>query len=155
MLMYNPSSADIQFLIGSFIAVLCGFLIGLERESRKKPAGVSTNILVCYGAMVFTMLSAAVDSDSTTRIAANIVTGIGFLGAGIIMHHKGFVTGLTTAASIWFSAAIGMAIGFEWYFAAIVGTAISVAVPRIPHIHHGNGDEEEIPKNVAKNKNKS
>ncbi len=151
--MYNFSSADIQFLIGSFIAVLCGFLIGLERESRKKPAGVNTNILVCYGAMLFTMLSALMDSESTTRIAANIVTGIGFLGAGIILHHKGFVTGLTTAASIWFSAAIGMAIGFGWYFAAIVGTAISIAAPRIPHLHHGeNGDEEAIPKKRRKAK---
>ncbi len=142
MLGYTVTNADIQFLIGSTIAVLSGFAIGLERESRKKPAGVSTNILVCYGAMLFTMLSLT-DISSPTRIAANIVTGIGFLGAGIIMQNRGFITGLTTAASIWFTAAIGMAIGFGWYFAAVIAAILSVLVPRIPHLYPGEHDDEE------------
>ncbi len=126
------NQSNITFLIGAALSVICGFLIGIERESREKPAGISTNIFVCFGAMLFTLLSAA-DQESKTRIAAGIVTGIGFLGAGIIIHDKrGIVSGLTTAASVWFTAAIGMAIGFGWYFAAVVSALVAIIVPRIP-----------------------
>ena len=86
--------------------------------------------------MIFTYLSAAVDPNSTSRIAAQLVTGIGFLGAGIILKGEldNKITNLTTAASIWYSGAIGMAIGFNYYFMALLAVAFAVLVPRIPHI---------------------
>lgn len=107
--------------------------------------------MVFGGSMIFTYISAMVDPNSTSRIAAQIVTGIGFLGAGIILKDELFdkkdtdtkdtgdsrhikVLNLTTAASIWFSAAIGMAIGFNLYFIAIVSIAFAVAVPYVPKI---------------------
>jgi putative Mg2+ transporter-C (MgtC) family protein len=135
---------EIDFLIDISISVIAGVLIGVERESRGKPAGISTHSFVIGGSMIFTYLSALVDPNSTSRIAAQLVTGIGFLGAGVIL--KGEIDGkigeadstkvinLTTAASIWFSAAIGMAIGFNYYLVAIVSIAFAVLVPRIPSL---------------------
>jgi putative Mg2+ transporter-C (MgtC) family protein len=104
-------------------------------ESRGKPAGISTHCFVIAGSMIFTYLSAQVDPSSTSRIAAQLVTGIGFLGAGIILKSEADerVTNLT-AAAIWFAAAIGMAIGFNFYFVTIVAIGFAVLVPRIPHI---------------------
>ncbi len=125
-----------EFLIGIGLSLLAGFLIGAERESRGKPAGISTHCFVVAGTMMFTYISAQVDPNSTSRIAAQVVTGIGFLGAGIILksEEQERVTNLTTAAAIWFAASIGMAIGFNFYFMALVATAFAVLVPRIPHI---------------------
>jgi putative Mg2+ transporter-C (MgtC) family protein len=86
--------------------------------------------------MIFTFLSSLVNPNSTSRIAAQVVSGIGFLGAGIILKSEidKKITNLTTAAAIWYAAAIGMAIGYEYYFLAAVATAFAVGVPRIPHI---------------------
>jgi putative Mg2+ transporter-C (MgtC) family protein len=127
---------EVDFLIGIAISLTAGFVIGAERESRGKPAGISTNSFVIAGSMIFTYLSAQIDPTSTSRIAAQLVTGIGFLGAGIILKSESDerITNLTTAASIWFAASIGMAIGFKFYFIAIVAIAFAVLVPRIPHI---------------------
>lgn len=125
----------INFLIALGVALVCGLLVGGERELRKKPAGISTQTLVISGAMLFTLLSHMLNEGDPTRIAAQIVSGIGFLGAGIILkseaHDK--VTNVTTAASIWYSAAIGMAIGFNFYFIAIVAALYAVVIARIPH----------------------
>ena len=82
--------------------------------------------------MLFTLISLEVDPLSTSRIAANIITGVGFLGAGIIMHHKGSIKGLTTAASVWFVAAIGMAIGFGWYTVAVLGAFAAFMTLKLP-----------------------
>jgi putative Mg2+ transporter-C (MgtC) family protein len=127
---------ELDFLVDILLSLAAGFIIGAEREARGKAAGISTNCLVIGGSMIFTYLSAAVDPNSTSRIAAQLVTGIGFLGAGIILKGEveNKITNLTTAASIWFSASIGMAIGFNYYFIAIVAVAFAVLVPRIPHI---------------------
>jgi putative Mg2+ transporter-C (MgtC) family protein len=97
-----------HFLIGLGLSFLAGFIIGLERESKGKPAGISTQCLVIGGSMIFSYLSDIVDPNSTSRIAAQIVTGIGFLGAGLILKSEEDkrVTNLTTAASIWFSCSI-------------------------------------------------
>jgi putative Mg2+ transporter-C (MgtC) family protein len=105
------------------------------RESRGKAAGTSTHCFVIAGSMIFTYLSAQVDPNSSSRIAAQLVTGIGFLGAGVILKGEldARVTNLTTAAAIWFAASIGMAIGFNFYFMAIIAIAFAVLVPRIPH----------------------
>ena len=126
---------QLDFLIDIGISLLAGFLIGVERESRGKPAGISTHCLVIGGTMMFTYISAQVDPNSTSRIAAQIVTGIGFLGAGMILKSESTerITNLTTAAALWFAAAIGMAIGFNFYFMALVAIAFAVLVPRIPH----------------------
>ena len=107
------------------------------RESRGKPAGISTHCFVIAGFMIFTYLSAQVDPSSTSRIAAQLVTGIGFLGAGIILKSEADerVTNLTTACCymVW-TVAIGMAIGFNFYFVTIVAIGFAVLVRRIPHI---------------------
>ena len=135
-----------EFLIDIIFALAAGFVIGAERESRGKPAGISTNSLVIGGAMLFTYLSAAVDPNSTSRIAAQIVSGIGFLGAGMILKGETDkkITNLTTAASIWFSAAIGMAIGFNFYIIALAAVIFAVVVPRIPHITKIKSNIEDL-----------
>jgi putative Mg2+ transporter-C (MgtC) family protein len=127
---------QLDFLIDIGLSLLAGFLIGAERESRGKPAGISTHCLVIGGTMMFTYISAQVDPNSTSRIAAQVVSGIGFLGAGMILKSESTekITNLTTAAAVWFAAAIGMAIGFNFYFMALAAIAFAVLVPRIPHI---------------------
>ncbi|MFZ0895501.1 MAG: MgtC/SapB family protein [Candidatus Nitrosopolaris sp.] len=127
---------ELDLLIDVGLALLAGFLIGAERESRGKPAGISTHCFVIGGSMIFTYLSAHVDPNSSSRIAAQLVTGVGFLGAGIILKSEADerITNLTTAASIWFSASIGMAIGFNFYVLAIIAIAFAVLVPRMPHL---------------------
>ena len=135
-------SLELKFLIGFVFVFIAGFLIGYERGSRGIRAGVRTNTLVCLGAMLFTLISTSVDPLSTTRIAAGIVTGIGFLGAGIIMHQKGNVQGLTTAATIWMSAAIGVAIGYGWYLVAVIATLLAFSVLRLPHFGERGAKKE-------------
>ena len=136
---------QLDFLIDILFAFAAGFIIGAERESRGKPAGISTNSLVIGGAMLFTYISAAVDPNSTSRIAAQVVSGIGFLGAGMILKGEidKKITNLTTAASVWYSAAIGMAIGFNFYIIALAAVIFAVLVPRIPHITKIKGNKEE------------
>lgn len=98
------------------LAVAAGGLIGIEREFRDKAAGFRTLIFICAGACLFTILSAKMAPDSDpNRIAANIVTGVGFLGAGVILRDGGKIIGLTTAATIWLTAAIGMGLGGGQY----------------------------------------
>lgn len=127
---------EITFIIDLILAVVLGFLIGAERESRGKDAGISTHTFVIAGAMLFTFMSMTVDPDSKSRIAAQIVTGIGFLGAGLILKDGASVKNLTTAASIWFAGAIGMAIGFGFHVIAIIAGLASVLIPRMPHFHN-------------------
>ncbi len=124
----------IEFVIGLLVAVALGMLIGAEREMRGKDAGISTNVFVICGAMLFTFMSMTVDPSSESRIAAQIVSGIGFLGAGLILKEGATVRNLTTAASIWFAGAIGMAIGFGYYVIAVIATLASIFIPRIPHM---------------------
>lgn len=126
---------ELIFALNLLLCIVAGFAIGLERESRHKDAGISTHILVIMGSMLFTFLSVSVnDPETITRIASQVVVGIGFLGAGLIIKEGTTVRNLTTAASLWFAAAIGMAIGFEFYITAILSTIAAVLVPRIPHI---------------------
>ena len=115
-------------LISIILATLLGAGIGLERELNGKAAGLRTNLLICLGAAVFTIISremATGPEGSVTRIAAQIVTGVGFLGAGAIIQDRR-VHGLTTAATIWLVASIGMACGGQFYVLAIVSSLIAV-----------------------------
>lgn len=123
-------------------ALLLGFAIGLEREMTNKYAGLRTNILVCLGACIFTIISiygfpTFADGDNvivsqatgvrdTARIAAQVVTGIGFIGAGTVFRHGASIFGLTTAATLWIAASIGMACGAGMYAVAIFGTVLSI-----------------------------
>src|SRR5579872_1663574 len=120
------------------LAMVLGGAIGVEREISGKPAGLRTNILICVGAALFTHLSIEIaeigfSPDShpfgdTTRIAAQIVSGIGFLGAGAILHGEGAIIGLTTAATVWVVAAVGMAIGAGAYADATGATVVIVLI---------------------------
>jgi len=117
--------------LGIILAVVFGGAIGLERQIKGKPAGLRTNILICLGAAVFTIISermAAGQSDSITRIAAQIVTGIGFLGAGAIIRDRGGIHGLTTAATIWLVASVGMACGAKFYALAAITTLVAIII---------------------------
>ncbi len=136
----------VAFTVDLVMAIVLGTLIGIERESRGKDAGISTNCFVIVGAMLFTFMSATVDPASQSRIAAQVVTGIGFLGAGLILKDGTSVRNLTTAASIWFAGAIGMAIGFGYLQIAIIAALASILIPRIPHVKH-----KSINGNNAKN----
>jgi putative Mg2+ transporter-C (MgtC) family protein len=111
------------------LAMLLGGLLGAEREFRDKAAGFRTLILISVGACLFTLWSMHLgDPDDPTRIAANIVTGIGFLGAGVILREGGRITGLTTAAMIWLSAALGMGVGSGEAWLSIAATLIILVV---------------------------
>jgi putative Mg2+ transporter-C (MgtC) family protein len=132
-----PSLNDAHVVLRLAIAAVLGGAIGIERELRDREAGIRTHLLVSLGSALFTIVSAyafhsflasgaTVVRADPTRIAAQIVTGIGFLGAGAIIREGLSVRGLTTAATLWVVAAIGMACGAGWYWAALVTTALTL-----------------------------
>lgn len=123
-----PLVFDLEILIRMLIAFLIGAVIGCEREYHSKAAGLRTMIMICLGSTVFTIISMKLDPDSTDRVASNIITGIGFLGAGVIFKDGLSISGITTATTIWISAALGMAIGAGEYFLGISGTVIVMIV---------------------------
>lgn len=118
-----------ELLLKLGLSLLIGTVIGAEREYKNKSAGLRTLILICIGSTLFTIISSSLGSaDEQGRIAANIVTGIGFLGAGAIMREGLTVSGLTTASSIWVTAALGMAVGAGEYFLSIAGAVTVIIV---------------------------
>ena len=128
-----PRFDELWLPIGSkvIIAIICGGLVGLEREIKHKPAGLRTNILICLGATLYTILSNLIIQETVAkginadpgRIAAQIVTGIGFLGGGMIIQSRGSVTGLTSAATVWVVAAIGLCVCIGYPLIALLFTA--------------------------------
>lgn len=120
---------QLELLLRLVLAVLLGGAIGLERELSGKPAGLRTNILICVGATLFTVLSLRLSDGrgDPARVAAQILPGVGFIGAGTILHARGSISGLTSAATIWVVAAIGMALGGGAYTEAL-GTTLLVMV---------------------------
>jgi len=114
-----------SYLILAVIAVVCGSIVGLERERKEKPAGMLTLALVCLGAAIFTMVSYVFDQGQgdPSRVAAQVVTGVGFLGAGVILRSGGGISGTVTAATIWATAAIGMVVGIGY-----AGSAIALSI---------------------------
>ncbi|MBA7695605.1 Protein SrpB [subsurface metagenome] len=128
-------SPELEMVLRLLLAVGLGALIGLERQHAKKAAGLRTHLLVCIGAALFTIASiyGFGEGSDPARVAAGIVAGIGFLGAGaIISTREGILVGLTTAASIWAVAAIGLAAGAGLYILAPVATAVVLIVLRLP-----------------------
>ncbi|MFM8473553.1 MAG: MgtC/SapB family protein, partial [Candidatus Kapaibacterium sp.] len=111
------------------LAVVVGGLIGLEREYSSKAAGFRSIVLICIGSTLFTMLSLQLGGAANAdRIAANIITGIGFIGAGVVFKDGVSITGITTASSIWATAALGMAIGGGHYLLALEGMMLVITV---------------------------
>jgi putative Mg2+ transporter-C (MgtC) family protein len=126
----------IENLIKVGIAIAVGGIVGAEREFQDKAAGFRTVILITLGSTLFTIFSLSMDAGFTqTRIAANIVTGIGFLGAGAIVRDGGRISGLTTAAAIWLSAALGMGIGAGQIYFVLAATGLTLIILLVfPHI---------------------
>ena len=120
----------VDFVWRLLLAAGLGAALGLEREYRQKPAGLRTNILIAVGSALFTILSASMAQGGADpgRIAAQIVTGIGFLGGGAIMRNRDTVHGMTTAATIWVNAAIGVAAGTGQYALATFAAALTLVV---------------------------
>jgi putative Mg2+ transporter-C (MgtC) family protein len=138
---------ELEHVVRILVAVVLGGLIGFERELQDKPAGFRTIILICVGACVFTILSEVLGGPELqgTRIAAQVVTGIGFLGAGAILRDRQAVFGLTTAATIWAVAAIGMAAGFGRLGLAAFGTVvILIALWIFDWIEHWIGESRDL-----------
>ncbi|MCW2972093.1 MAG: MgtC/SapB transporter [Thermoleophilia bacterium] len=162
--MKAPELSEVELFLRLALAVALGGLIGVEREWRDRTAGLRTHILVCLGSAAFTIVSAygfrewAVDISSATRpninsdptrIAAQIVTGIGFLGAGAIFRSDDGVRGLTTAASLWIMAAIGLAVGAGYYELAIEATVlillVLIGLRQVSHRINRSNRGEQVP----------
>jgi putative Mg2+ transporter-C (MgtC) family protein len=128
---FGPQSPEAMMLAQSIVrlilAAILGGFIGLEREFKRKPAGLRTNMFICFGSAMFTILSVQLAREFVgdhTRIAAQIIPGIGFIGAGSILHSRGSVSGLTTAATLFVVAGVGMAAGGGLYLTAIFATMV-------------------------------
>ena len=119
-----------EFWIGIGIAILCGGVIGFERQIRGKPAGIRTSILICLGTSIFIHLGTTFQGENVdpTRVLGQVVTGIGFLGAGVIIAREGLVKGVTSAAVIWVLAGIGAMIGFRLFLSAVAISFITVGI---------------------------
>ena len=120
---------QLELTLRLVVALLLGAMIGVEREVQRMPAGFRTHALVSLGSAIFTVVSAYAftgPGSDPTRIAAQIVSGIGFIGGGAILHYGGTVRGLTTAASLWSVAAVGMAAGAGLYVVAVLGTLLVI-----------------------------
>lgn len=132
----NSWQNEMWMLVQLIVAVVLGSIIGYEREQAAKPAGVRTHGMVCLGAALFTVISlyGFGETGDPARVAAQIVTGVGFLGAGLILHQRGSIQGLTTAASLWVTAAIGVAVGVGMMIMALVTTLLVYLLLRFgPH----------------------
>jgi putative Mg2+ transporter-C (MgtC) family protein len=119
---------DYEVGIRMVLSFLIGALIGFEREYHSKAAGLRTMIMICLGSTIFTEISLSIGLSSPDRIASNIITGIGFLGAGVIFKDGLTISGITTATTIWICAALGMAVGAGEYFIALLGTVIVLLI---------------------------
>jgi putative Mg2+ transporter-C (MgtC) family protein len=121
---------DTQFWLPTAVALVCGTLLGVERQLRGKPAGIRTSILICLGTSVFIRLGSglAAHGGDPTRTLGQVVVGVGFLGGGVILTHGGHIRGMTSAAVIWLLACVGSAIGLGLYGQAIALTLVALLV---------------------------
>lgn len=124
------------WILQMVLTLILGFAIGFERKMRFKEAGIRTHTIVCVGACIYMLVSKyGFEGADTARVAAQIVSGIGFIGAGMIFYHKQVVHGLTTAAGIWATAAIGMAVGSGLFIISILATVIIILIQCIMHLN--------------------
>lgn len=130
---------ELEMLLSIVVAVVLGFAIGFERKCRAKEAGMRTHTIVCAGSALLMSLSkyafADIPSYDAARVAAQIVSGIGFLGAGIIVYRKNQIRGLTTAAGVWATAGVGMAAGARMYIVAVGSTLILILIQCLLHLN--------------------
>ena len=129
-----PGNLQWEALLYLFLSVALGFAIGFERKQRFKEAGIRTHTIVCVGAALMTIISRNIGTGDPGRIAAQIVSGIGFIGAGMIVYKRHEVRGLTTAAGVWATAGVGMACGASLYIVATGATVLMVAVQLLFHL---------------------
>ena len=123
------TAQEIEIAVRLLLAAIFGLAVGYERRSADKPAGLRTLSLVCLGSAIFTIISAfGFETADQSRVAAQIVTGVGFLGAGTILRSGVTISGLTTAATIWATAAIGMAVGSGLYIESVSGTVLVLVI---------------------------
>jgi len=119
----------IELILRMILSVVAGFAVGFERKMRFKEAGIRTHTIVCIGSCLFMIISKyGFESADQSRVAAQIVSGIGFIGAGMIFYHKEMIRGLTTAAGIWATAAIGMAAGAGMYIVCSIATMFIILI---------------------------
>lgn len=139
---------EIQMIFKLVLAVVLGGIIGYEREKHRRPAGFRTHILVSMGAAVFAMISlyAFPSNADPGRMASYVVVGIGFIGAGTVIQLKNKIVGLTTAASLWLTAAIAIAVATEYYFLGIAATVIGFLVLSIKPLERGIRQKPKRPK---------
>ena len=118
------------FWYGVVVAIVCGAIVGYERQLKDKPVGARTSILICLGTQIFVSIGTSFITPSAdpTRVIGQVVTGIGFIGGGVILARRGIVIGVTTAASIWVLAAIGVVIGVGHYLSAIMLSIVTVGI---------------------------
>lgn len=135
-----PAFEQLHLIIHILLSFVLGGLIGLERELRGRPAGIRTYALVCLGACMFGLVSTHAQGAAfyksiadPTRIAAQIVTGVGFIGGGIIFKDSNRTRGITTAATIWTTAAIGITVAFELFILATMATVMTIAILFLNH----------------------
>ena len=135
-----------NFILRIFVAGILGGLIGLEREFRSKEAGVRTHFIVALGSALFMLISQYAFSGrfDAARVAAQVVSGIGFIGAGVIIFQKNVVRGVTTAAGLWVAAAIGLACGAEMYSVAIAAMLMTILVLETMHVIARNYGEKDL-----------
>jgi putative Mg2+ transporter-C (MgtC) family protein len=128
--MENLSLIHPGFWYGVVVAIVCGAIVGYERQLKDKPVGARTSILICLGTQVFVHIGSAFITPSAdpTRVIGQVVTGIGFIGGGVILARRGMVIGVTTAATIWVLAAIGVVIGVGHYLSAILLSIVTVII---------------------------
>lgn len=139
-------SFDWGILLKLLVAVGLGALIGFERELKHRPAGLRTHMLVCLGSSIFTITSLTFDVEPA-RIAAGIVAGIGFLGAGNIIAHKGHVRGITSAATLWVVAGIGLSVGLGEIIIAIVSSIFVFGILQLRRLEKTDGKEKKVQTN--------
>lgn len=150
---------ELEYGLRMLLAFIAGGIIGFERERHKKPVGFRTYVLVCLGSAVITMVGVeamqrAIDLSvgrdvvrvDPVRLSAQVVSGIGFLGAGTILHEKNTISGLTSAASLWVAAMIGIAIGYGYYFIGIMATflvEITLILSSLKHYYNKSQDQDK------------
>jgi putative Mg2+ transporter-C (MgtC) family protein len=137
-------NVTLEMVLRLVLATVLGGAIGIQRELTGKEAGLRTNMLICLGSAAFTVLSLqAFPGSDPARLAAGIAAGVGFIGAGVILHRTGgVVVGLTTAATIWAVAGIGIAAGAGKYIIAVAITVLALVILFLPHIHRPSDKHE-------------